>query len=141
MITVDPGVHACGVAIWTDRGALSWAGYIPVEELTPIWDEHGGLLVIEMPRIYPGSGQQKGDLNDLLDLATVVGHAEAIFGKKSTIRVFPGQWKGQVPKKIMTARIQKHMTPLEHSRVEWIGAKDHNTLDAIGIGLWRLGRL
>lgn len=140
MIYVDPGVHACGVAYFSDK--LHWARYIRVEDLSE--QIMGGQpLVIEMPRIYPGSGQQKGDLNDLLDLAAIVGYCEGLNGLRfpPPRRVFPAQWKGQVPKKIMTARILKHLTPYELDKIERVGAKDHNTIDAIGIGLWDLGRL
>ncbi len=92
-----------------------------------------------MPRIYPGSGQQKGDLNDLLNLAAVVGGHEKTF--KNHVRVFPAQWKGQVPKKIMNARVLSRLSPQERLRIEDSGSKTHNTIDAVGIGLYRLGRL
>ena len=135
MICIDPGVKACGFALFTE-GYLAHAVYCPKTE-TPY---SGDLMVIEMPRIYPGSGQQKGDLNDLLDLAAVVGYCEGRFGGRIE-RVFPARWKGQVPKKIMTARILSKLSPLELSKIQRVGAKDHNTIDAIGIGLWKLGRL
>ena len=134
MICIDPGVKLCGGAVF--RGPeLVWARYLP-KELMPIALEH---LVIEMPRIYPGSGQQKGDLNDLLNLAAVVGWLEGQTDDSS--RVFPAAWKGQVPKKIMTARILSKLSPTELGCIEQIGAKTHNTIDAVGIGLWKLGRL
>ncbi len=135
MICVDPGVKACGVAIF-EGGWLQRAFYAPKEKCKLLKSEQ---LIIEMPRIYPGSGQQKGDLNDLLNLATVVGYAEAHF--KQAERVYPATWKGQVPKKIMTARILASLTVAERARIQSAGAKTHNIVDAIGIGLWKLGRL
>ncbi len=136
MICIDPGVRACGIARFDLSGELDWARYLPKEKCSLPPSEQ---LVIEMPRIYPGSGQQKGDLNDLLNLAAVVGYFE---GRMWDVeRVFPAAWKGQVPKKVMTARILKSLSPGELVRIERVGAKDHNTLDAVGIGLWKLGRL
>ncbi len=143
MICIDPGVKACGFAVFRD-GVLRSARYLNIDAVP--WENWMDELVIEMPRIYPGSGQQKGDLNDLLDLAAVVGYCEGLhqgeegaWGPRS--RVFPAQWKGQVPKKIMTARILSKLSEIELGRIERVGAKDHNTLDAVGIGLWKLGRL
>lgn len=138
MICVDPGVNACGVARFTS-GRLNWARYVPEAALRGLLSYREDHLVIEMPRIYRGSGQQKGDLNDLLDLAAVVGYCESFFS--ATERVYPAQWKGQVPKKIMTQRILSKLAPGELAAIERVGAKDHNTIDAIGIGLWHAGRL
>ncbi len=137
MICIDPGVRACGLAFFSSDKELIYARYVLVSELRD--QVANSPLLIEMPRIYPGSAQQKGDLNDLLDLAAVVGYCEALFGVGE--RVFPARWKGQVPKKIMTARIISKLTPDELSRIARVGAKDHNTIDAVGIGLWKLGRL
>lgn len=151
MICIDPGVKACGVAAFCGRGVLRHAVYVPVEHLEDYLDDllygqnlvlrYGQNLIIEMPRIYPGSGQQKGDLNDLLDLASVVGLCESFYNPTQRERVFPAQWKGQVPKKIMTARILSKLTPAERVCIQSVGAKDHNIIDAIGIGLWKLSRL
>lgn len=138
MIYVDPGVHACGVAYFADA-KLCWARYVAVGDDLRL-DVGGQPLVIEMPRIYPGSGQRKGDLNDLLNLAAIVGRCEA-WNAGTVKRVFPAQWKGQVPKKIMTARILSKLSWEEVARIERVGYKDHNTIDAIGLGLWHLGRL
>ncbi len=136
MIAIDPGVKFCGVACFA-ADELQWARYVAVDDLDGMCRSHE--LIIEMPRIYPGSGQQKGDLNDLLDLAAVVGYCEGIFGVGA--RVFPARWKGQVPKKIMSARIMSKLSSTEQGRIVRVGAKDHNTIDAVGIGLWHLGRL
>ncbi len=135
MICIDPGVKACGVAIFYN-GTLSRAFYAPKEKCKlAIWEP----MIIEMPRIYPGSGQQKGDLNDLLNLAAVVGYFEGSTGDVK--RVFPSEWKGNVPKPIMTKRILSRLTVEESTRIENAGAKTHNIIDAVGIGLWKLGRL
>lgn len=140
MIAIDPGVQACGVAWFSRKGELERAEYVHVSSIGALCSPFEK-LIIEMPRIYPGSGQRKGDLNDLLDLAAVVGRCEQRLGPLASRRVFPAQWKGQVPKKIMNARVLGKLSPDEQDRIKRAGAKTHNVLDAIGIGLWALGRL
>ncbi len=135
---IDPGVKACGVACFTHTGFLNWARYVEVKDLrwlSPV----AVTLLIEMPRFYPG--RQKGDVNDLLDLAAVVGYCEALFEQGEQKRFFPAEWKGQVPKKIMTARILKQLIDYERDSIVRVGAKDHNTIDAVGIGLHYFKRL
>jgi hypothetical protein len=140
MLTIDPGVHRFGAAMFGNNKRLVAATWVTRDDMPAARDiEH---VITEMPRIYPGSGQQKGDLNDLLDLAASVGYVEGLYrGFAVCERVFPGAWKGQVPKKIMTARILAKLSPEELACIERVGAKDHNTIDAVGIGLWKLGRL
>lgn len=159
LLTIDPGVHALGAALFvpdtTDGGmCLRAAEYLKFEKITDIastldqfvyrhlnWPlDHDKLaVVIEKPRIYPHGAQRKGDLNDLLDLAEVVGACGASFTHTRT--VYPRDWKGTVKKEVMTARIEDRLRGFEQLRVTRVGAKDHNTLDAVGIGLHVLGRL
>lgn len=53
--------------------------------------------------------------------------------------VFPSTWKGSVPKKIMCRRIVDKLSPSEYSCID--KPRDHNVLDAIGVGLWKIQRL
>lgn len=139
LFAIDPGVHKLGIALFFE-GRLIDARYRDLM-FAPVGSvDRQARLIIEMPRIYPGSSQRKGDLNDILDLAAAVGFCEGRFDGPIE-RVFPAQWKGQVPKKIMNARVLSKLSADEKLRIESVGAKDHNTIDAIGIGLWKLGRL
>lgn len=97
-------------------------------------------VVIEFPRVYPG---YKSDIdpNDLLDLAAV-GGAIAVYCTKGAIsHVFPSEWKGQVPKKVMNERVKNALDVGERQVIDSVGARDHNTYDAVGIGLNFFGRL
>lgn len=149
---IDPGLRGCGVAQF-DHGRLSWACYIrnPMTEgrgptahakvAHEVWlfcpTAH---LIIEFPRIYPhGPRDRRSDPNDLLDVAGVAGACAALY--EHITWVFPQQWKGQVPKEVMNARVMKRLSPEELAAVKSVGALDHNTYDAIGIGLHHLGRL
>ncbi len=138
MICIDPGVKACGVAFFDDDGRLTMAQYVQKVDLGLVLSNAGRALIIEMPRYYPG--RQKGDVNDLLDLAAVVGYCERICHPYSK-RVYPAAWKGQVPKPVMSKRILSCLSPDELANIQTAGSKTHNIVDAIGIGLWHFNRL
>lgn len=141
IISVDPGVQGCGIAEWRD-GVLYKALYgDPTFSDFGLEDE--GLLVIEKPQTYVQS-KWKGDPNDLIDLAVVVGQLKERaenFGAP-TVLYRPREWAGQVPKEIRWARAQKLLSDDELSRIEWPKQKGlkHNVWDAIGIGLFYLKR-
>lgn len=97
-------------------------------------------MVIELPQVYIAS-RSKGDPNDLIALAGVVG-AFAHWFAGMTTTCSPHSWKGTVPKAIMNARILKHLSPEEQSKIEKAPKSLlHNTLDSVGIGLAHLNRL
>lgn len=153
MLCVDPGLRGCGVAEFNEHELLR-AAYVknPVEfgrgyvahngmgGAVAGWCHKASVALIEHPVIYPGSAQQKGDLNDLLDVVAVGASVASHYSKPIT--VFPSDWKGNVPKDVMTERIRRAITDEERSRIEKCPANlMHNVLDAIGIGLWKLGRI
>lgn len=147
LLTIDPGVHACGCAIFA-RGRLVKAAYVKTNDpntlAQAVVDFQTGYfathVAIERQRIYDGGRKQKIDLNDLLDLSRVVGRLEERYRSWPAQLIYPQDWKGQVPKEIMTKRIQRALTPDEMAVIVSAGSKDHNTFDAIGIGLFVLGR-
>ncbi len=109
-------------------------------------------LVIEVPRSYD-AGHQKGPQDDLIDVAlvaaAVAGHIQSYCGAVTTY--YPQEWKGTVKAETFLARILERLTPSEAGRIHLVGrtplhkvpdsdSLDHNTLDAIGIGLKFLGR-
>jgi hypothetical protein len=135
-IAIDPGKHQCGLAKF-EAGKLLVACMIKPEELG-LFDAEYTRLVIEIPRIYPVA-RQKGDQNDLIEVAFAAGKCSAFF--QEVKRLYPRDWKGTMPKEKMTARIESRLTPTEFAQVLTRGALRHNALDAVGIGLYTLGRL
>lgn len=159
MITIDPNLRGCGVAVW--RGAVlevamyvagpsTGRGYWVAEELASnvelavkdsIHDVR--IIVCEYPRFY-GSTHQKGDPNDLIDVAVV---GAAVSTKLDSLcshieSVFPSDWKGNVKKSIMLERIWSKLSEEEKAVVQKTNKSDReDVLDAIGIGLHKLGRL
>lgn len=155
LFCVDPGLRGCGVAMFKG-GTLIDASYVknPVDSgrgyaaHRALGREVGHIaalsdrVVIEHPRVYPGSAQQKGDLNDLLDVVAVGAAIAARAYTSDIATVFPSDWKGQVPKETMTERIRRSLTDTERATIQKCPASlMHNVLDACGIGLHALGRL
>lgn len=151
---VDPGLNGCGCASFLGA-ELVWARYIknlPGAGLGPsawatmareVKDYFRGhaFTLIERQRVYPGPRGKKTDPNDLVDLSGVVGAiAYAAFAAAipEVLGVFPAEWKGQVPKEVMNARV---LARLAEAEKECLHSKDHNTLDAVGIGLYYTKRL
>lgn len=155
ILCIDPGLRHCGTALFNQGGRLHEAALIKVGSnivrgpkahramALEVYGTYTGIMnltrvILEFPRIYPRAAQQKGDLNDLLDLAGVDGAIAGLFSGCEILHVFPSDWKGQVPKPIMTKRIYSKLSEAEKAV---LANKDHNTLDAVGIGLHHFGRL
>lgn len=154
---VDPGVNGCGVCVvdidcdppLINEGRLASARYLRGgrEEMADWLDFHfnrGDRFRIEFPRIYPAASQ-KGDQNDLLQLARVVGGIqEAALARGLVVElIYPRDWKGTLDADEMTLRIQGRLTPAEVARVHLPTAKSlaHNVWDAVGIALHAVDRL
>ncbi len=101
-------------------------------------------LIFEWPQIYDSRspGKTKGqDPNDMLPLAAIGGAVGAVFSPITILK--PREWKGQVskPKKgetyIIERRVRKRLGLKE---IEVMHSTAHDMFDAIGMGLWSLGR-
>ena len=101
-------------------------------------------VLIELPRIHVVTRGGKADPADIIRLATLVGaFAQYWTMQGSVVRLIePAQWKGQTPKDITLSRCRAALEPDELQRVELprAASKAHNVWDAIGIGLWSVGR-
>ncbi len=139
LTAIDPGVKRCGVAMFED-GRLIVARHLDTESaVNDLW---GDRLIIEMPRVY-GGRSSRGDTNDLLDLAMVVGRfqREAQSCGMDTRLVTPAQWKGQTPKDVMQRRTEAQLTEQELAVVREAKlpkSRAHNMWDAIALGLFAL---
>lgn len=161
LLSLDPGIRGSGVALFND-GKLVACDYVknPVKKGNDLeairsmalavgrWTATDnldvGALVCEYPQIY-GPAFSKGDNNDLLALAGVGSALAALYPDVPVTTVLPREWKGQVPKETMHGRIRGRLDGSEadvwHAAEKRGGALFHNTADAVGIGLWHLGRL
>lgn len=165
LLAIDPGLRNPAGAIFRDD-VLVAASRIKVSrdhhalpvgercrqvaELVTRWylDQAAGppllsLVVIEWPQIYRAV-KSKGDPNDLVPLAGLGVAIGALLGAEICSPT-PAEWIGQ-RKKVTTgdplasprgAYIWERLTDAERSRV----VLSHDAIDAVGLGLWRLGRL
>lgn len=156
ILTVDPGVRACGCALWLPSGELVRAAYVEggaeteprgmfysVEEWVSGGDKDrwGPLtrIVVERPQTYHGRAT-RGDANDLLDVALVVGALSTLSAAPLRL-VLPSEWKGQVPKSVTRERCWERLSAAEITRVVLPRSSKlaWNVWDAVGIGLWLHG--
>jgi hypothetical protein len=167
MITIDPNLRGCGVAIWRDSTLIraeyvknpdekgrGYAAYVSLAVAVGNFLRDAVLfelrtpVIIEMPVVYPGMPDK--DLNDLLDVVGVgaaVAHRLEGFGvtKDGYVpvqHVFPAQWKGNLKKEKMLIRIAGKLSLQEAASMQRTNKSDtEDILDGIGIGLWKLNRL
>jgi hypothetical protein len=164
IVAVDPGIHDCGVSVWRPDGQLFTAGLVnnpiqqpgcdnaaPMSEAVRVWllpsVPVGAALAIEVPQVYTRT-HSKGDPNDLIDLACVVG---AVMGLRpgthphawTSITAYrPAQWKGNVPKDVTTERALRDLSAVERLRVqECAPSLLHNVWDAVALGLAHLKKI
>jgi hypothetical protein len=153
LLSVDPGVRGCGVALWT--GQLKgheliaaayvrnpkWRGQGSAEAnamakavfewvtATPGWGRYGPLhLAIECPRVYQAA-HQLGDQNtSIIPLTLVVGAVAGWAGSlyvEEITQYFPRDWKGTVdPDEVMIPRIKERLNETERTRVQLPTADD-----------------
>lgn len=154
LVAIDPALRTSGVAIFDNgilvsayyvvnpakgaRDAHAWAqgGQAIYNSLRPwIIDE----LVIEVMQAYPGG--RGGNPNDLLQVSGVAGAVASLLGNIPKYSVLPRIWKKQLPKNVCHERLRKVLSKEEILAITPGTQKlQENTWDAIGIGLWRLGR-
>ncbi len=143
VIGIDPGKRS-GWALFDRGNALVAAGTMPEREILDSppgaerYDVPFGLVVIELPVIYP---TRKTPPADLIDLAVLVGDLRGFYYRAGVeVRlVTPRNWKGTVPKPIHNKRTLAALTPEERALLPKRPRArdyDHNMLDAVGLGLW-----
>lgn len=162
LIAIDPGTCA-GLAVFRDDVLIHASAQQGGTSVAEIDDQAAAIastikqmrtgsagfgkvaeIVIERPQIYKGP-LQKGDPNDLTPLALLAGCLFARLGYGDQRWIYPREWKGQLDKDVCAARVQNALSEVE-TVVLAEGLKKlrktlhHNVLDAVGLGLWALGR-
>lgn len=160
----------CGIAYFRPRdgrgegeprleraGVIGTTPYMPLRERArliyqtlwgPVPGQPVGLLegcradlyIVELPRIYPFR-KQRGDQNDIVDLAYLAGALDNL-GCDGEL-VPPRNWKGTMDPDAMTRWILTRLDDQEKAVIDSImpAGKRHNAIDAAGLGLHKLGRL
>lgn len=150
VFAIDPGKHM-GWAYFLD-GKLVDSGYcskraflsgilsraesragqkLPPSDISPV-----SVLIGEMPTYRGRQGENKGTPDTLIALGVTLGQAVGLYMRKVEVVEFvtPNEWKGSVPKDICHRRIEKVLDEDEQL------PDNHNAKDAVGVGLWKLGR-
>jgi hypothetical protein len=162
IVSIDPDTKASGLAFF-GNGVLIDARATPLEtddeesawsQITEFLGNSGrnATIVCEMPQMYGRVGDQR----DFLAVARIVGRFEQIAAEHcyGFEAVTPKQWKGETPKQICTLRAFEALSPYERERLHVPPAAERalrsgrglksgvgsDVLDAVGIGLWFLGR-
>jgi hypothetical protein len=137
----DPGKNYAALALFNNR-KLIFATYRKLDQIHEQLDHwHVTELHLERQYLTPKHPRPM-DIVELAYGAGVVRGAVLQCNRScKVIEHLPIQWKGNVPKAIMTNRIRTKLDPIELATIEDAGYKTHNTIDAIGIGLFALGRL
>lgn len=139
LLAIDPGADS-GWAIFRDD-ALTDCGLGGVEYAAP-----GPLVnqvVIEHPVIYPGG--RSANPNDIVKVAISAGEWAGRYFPCPVRYVKPRDWKGTIDADVCNKRVLAALSA-EEGRVyarasEKVPArKRHNVIDAIGLGLFQLGR-
>lgn len=156
LLSIDPGMNSLGWAYWDTvkhpslvpnrvglikarrskdlpRRALDIAVDLDFElQRLGISREFSFSLVSEYPAFH---GSVRGwATGDLQKLAYLVGVLTGYFQFANFTIVTPNEWKGQLPKAIVIRRLQKRFGP--GATQEW----EKDVWDAVGIGLWKLGK-
>lgn len=145
LVSIDPGENTGG-AYFVD-GELIWCGLLNLLD-----GSHTAMrpdkLAIEVMYIRPDD--MKGEraevaakkLNDLLSVNLCAGQWIHAVSAPYTRRLFPHQWKGGLSKERHAPRILGALSNAEQARLPkgMAASKIHNVIDAIGIGLFELGR-
>jgi hypothetical protein len=144
LVAIDPGKRSTGYAIF-EGGFLVDCGVLSGKKaaLLRVADAP---LVIECPKVYPmRNNTKKASPNQLIVLAVLVGEIKALYQKFGTSVIFPQDWKGSVPKHVSHSRVRKVLSLQERKLLDQLlegiaRTRQHDVLDAVGIGLWKLGR-
>lgn len=148
LLAIDPGADS-GWAVYNTRGsvleACGLAGAARTRTKLPL--EGVTRVLIERPMIYPG-GRQEARPRDVITLALRAGERGGAVRAATGVEpeyVEPRPWKGTIAKDTCHARIWARLSPDERAIVDKACVNiapglRHNVLDAVGIGLYGVGR-
>lgn len=156
LLSIDPGLGGTGWAYWGDRSAPAVVGIVRdtarddllsvrCHELcdklwTAIPSRRFRSIVIELPQHMASAAGIAAQAGAVYKLAFLVGAMSLFFTISTYGTVYvvnPADWKGQLPKNIVQQRIQARLGMRVCQR---LNIRSH-AWDAVGIGLWAVGRL
>lgn len=155
LVAIDPGLQGTGIAKWVEGDLLRTLVLNTPSKLRDAeWHQRandmaeqvleftGGSgddvkVVCEMPEFFAGAGKMMGwKTGDLQRLTYLVGLFAGRLHPRAFEPVPVHVWKGQLPKRVVQERIEGR---LGHDLCRALAIETH-AWDAVGIGLWALGR-
>lgn len=142
ILAIDPGTHT-GWALFKDSLLVACGLGDPRTSTAHVMRDITD-VIIEHPVIY--SGGRTRNPNDVLKVAVNAGEWAGTYRQKALVRyVTPQAWKGSVPKDVHQPRILAKLAPkeaevLEASLRRVAKSKHNNVVDAVGLGLFHVGR-
>jgi len=143
LVAVDPGIKTLGYAEFrggrlVDVGlsrAKGTLGECALAHVARVPDPPGARRVCE--RMTTRGRKMRFAHQDLMDVSVVAG------AMRAHTYYAPSDWKGAVPKEIHQPRILAALDDEEKAMVERVKPAKlrHNAIDAVGIGLYALGRM
>lgn len=162
LLAIDPGKFHAGSAVFVEgrlfsartfkarsKNPASAAREISLKVQEQVGEVTLNHVCCELPNVRARI-RQKGDPNDLLFLMLTNGAVLSRVVAEEYELVEVNRWKGSVPKEIMKGRITgdwggrpaPNPSRLDEGELRVLGNRPgHNTIDAVGIGLWKLRRL
>lgn len=147
ILTLDPGVDT-GWSIF-EEGKLAACGLG-----RPSLAEYGGPFAEVLIECEELRGRGEKNPNAILKMARTAGEHAGYFADRAKVvrYVRVAEWKGSTPKTICHARIWGRLDEWEKAIVDACfraakgrkgmpESKRHNVLDALGLGLWSVGRM
>lgn len=136
LIAIDPG-RMTGLAFF-ESGRLVQARLLKDPLSCPSLGK-ADLVVLEIPTMYPYSGI---DPQTMVTLAIRGGFVAGRVIAPQLKLVQPREWKGQRPKEVDNRYTLRLLCDHERRIVmrSTTKAQRHNVIDAVGLGLWALGR-
>lgn len=136
LVAIDPGRHA-GIAYFEGNRLVK--AELLTNPLAPRKREAAKVVIIEIPVIYPDSPVDPATMIQLSFTAGLIG---GLFEPSELIQIDPRGWKGTRPKGVDNRYTMGLLDAIETSIVNTSTSRGklNNVIDAVGIGLWHLGR-
>jgi Holliday junction resolvasome RuvABC endonuclease subunit len=152
LLSIDPGYRYFGFALFGESADLVHAGlsetkkdqweawngqppsFLNIAYLLDNYEWVERTAIIEMPKVH----RDTPNTDSIVKLAAACGAYTSILQAAgfNVVWVEPRSWKGMTPKNVMFKRIIAKLSEKEYSCIN--KPKDHNVVDAIGIGLWQI---
>lgn len=135
LLAIDSGKNT-GWALFTKEGQLHSCGLKNVPGQAP-----GGQSITRVIIERPHTGRGRARARDIITLAIRAGEVGGVLRLQLGVEpeyIEPGRWKGQLKKKRTKEIAKEKLSPAELKIIG--GGAKHDVWDAVGIGLYSVGR-